>query len=236
MSLDKPERFSRLSFPIHKVDYKTVAELYKAMPGLRRYFQDAGSTPSPYFQGRGEMQLKVIKYIIYVYDEGTDLTDEYPDDTRIRKEAAAKEAGFKRDTDGNWPQDVQDILDFKEPVVVEWTLQYLKTQKSQIWREIKIIEEELDGMYRARAETVKSGSFSSKNDFLQMTKDRMELRDTLYKKFYAEHGDLKAATEKELIPISPENVFKVMEFPKYMTEIMQIKDVPEDARYRPNSN
>lgn len=255
MTVEQQERFSRLKYPIHRVQAKTVAELFKLMPGLKRHFQDGdrliqahitdmdtgddlefdNAKASPAWGG--DVMLKVMKYIVFLYDEGTDLTDEYPDDIRLRKDAAAKEAGFRRERDGEWPLMVQEIMDFRDTTATQMILQYIKVQKSVVWREIKLIEEEIDGLHRARLKAMAEGDFGkSSNDLMQATKIRIEERDNLYKKFYAEHSDLKVATEAELLPVTPENVFKVMKFPEEYTRIMQIKDVPPEARIHTANN
>lgn len=220
------ERFSRLRFPVHKIEAQSVAALYKAIPGLKLYFQDADKTYLPIW---GNELVSVIKYIVFLYDENTDLTDEYPDDTRLRKDAAAKEAGFKRDEQGNWPLRIQDIMDFKDEVARGFILNYMKLNRSQTFSEIKMIEEEELAIQRIRAKNITDGVFSKKDDLLGAAKDRREAKELLIKKFYAEHSDLKAATEDELLPVTPENVFKVMNFPRHLTHITQVNDVSENT-------
>lgn len=227
------ERFSRLKFPVHKIEADTVAALFKAIPGLKYYFQDPDKTHLPVWGGQ---LLSVIKYIVFLYDENTDLSDEYPDDVRLRKDAAAKEAGFKRDGEGNWPPWIQDIMDFKDDVARGFILNYMKLNRSETFSEIKLIEEEQLAIQRTRAENIAAGIFSKKDDLLQQAKDRRQDKELLIKKFYAEHSDLKAATEDELSPVSPENVFKVMNFPRHLTHITQVNDVSENAGVNKSKN
>lgn len=264
------DRHQRLKIPIHTVETKTVAELFKVFPQLKRYFANVdlrvpswkqeintarqmleltdeldedieltddevpananeGVGPAaPYWPG--DQILKLMKYVVYLYDEGTDLTDEYPDDVRLRKEAAAKEAGFKRDGNGEWPVRVQDVMDFKDPLAIELIMSYLQSQRNIIWREIKMIEEELEMFYRQRSRMVMTGKIGTKDDLLELTKKRMDEKDDLLKKFYGAHHDLRDATERKLLPVSPENVFSEMEFPIEFTRITQIRDVPAEAR------
>lgn len=235
--LPQQERFSKLPVPIHKVNAKTPEELFEAIPGLRRYFQqprkigekDGIPIYDANYRGAEEADLpKVFKYIVFLYDPETELTQEYPDEIRLRKDAAAKEAGFRRMSQGDWPPHIQDIMDFKEPRVNRWILDYLKVRKNRLWSEIKMLEEELDVLDRSRADALAKGEIVK--DGHKISKEKREELDSLYKKFYTGHQDLKEATEKELVVITPENVFSVLEIPEEYWKIRQIKDVPKEAR------
>ena len=225
----KTERFSKLPYPIHKNTSLSPADLFEELPGLRRYFnsipkgiKDLDDLP----EGRRSTPLdivKIIKYIVFLYDPETDLTYEYSDDIRLRKEAAAREAGFKRESNGDWPQHVADILDFKNEAVVDWIIDFLKVRKNTIWTEIKFIEEELDSLNRSRAESIRIGNI--KSDIMNLTRERQDELYVLYKKFYADHTDLKAKTEDRLFPVTPENVFKELKVGKEIYQMRQIKDV-----------
>ena len=240
------ERFSRLQFPVHKIKAKTPEELFEILPGLRRYFQNLRPTDvkkvnyqTQEVEGkvdgfeenyRGVFKddlVKVIKYIVFVYDPESDLINEYPDDVRLLKEAALKEAGFNRNQDGEWPLYVQDLMTFKEKQVVTWILDYLKTKRNAVWTEIKFIEEELDSYYRQRKDALIKGEV--KPELMRLVKERTDERDSLYKRFYAEHGDLKKATEDDLYPVSPENVFVELKIPPEVWKVRQVKDVPKDT-------
>jgi hypothetical protein len=224
MSLLQQERFSRLQFPVHKVTAQTPVELFEILPGLRRYFQRLTNEGDACYRGPyADDLVKVIKYIVFVYDPESDLLSEYPDDFRLLKETAAKEAGFKRNKDGEFPLYVQDIIDFKEKQITGFILDYLKVKKNAIWTEIKFIEEELDSMYRSRAKAISEGTI--KADLMNLIKTRIEERENLYKRFYAEHSDLKKATQDDIYPVSPENVFKELKIPPEIWKVRQVKDV-----------
>lgn len=246
MSVLKQERFARLQFPVHKITATTTEELFKYLPGLRRYFQMRRPTEIKVLnyqtkevidkvEGieenyRGVFKddlVKVIKFIVFVYDPESDLINEYPDDFRLLKEAACKEAGFHRNKDGEWPIYIQDMLEFKEKQVVSWILEYLKVKKNVVWTEIRFIEEELDALYRQREAAMRKGEVRS--DLMKVTKERLDERDQLYKRFYAEHSDLRKATEDDLYPVSPENVFKEMNIPPEVWKVAQVKDVLKNS-------
>lgn len=216
-----PERFSRLKFPIHKSQAKTLPDLFNELPGLRRYFQDPDRSESPLYPPG--MLIKIIKYIVFLYDEQTDLTDEYPDDYRLRKDSAAKEAGFRRRDNGEWPDDLLAIMNLEDRDAVRWILDYLKVMKNKLWREIILLEEELDSITRQRMESI--NDFSKKDDLMPRSKIRIDELELRKKEFYANHDELKRATEKEIIPITPENVYKELDLPDSIKKIRQVKDV-----------
>jgi len=122
MNILQQERFSRLQFPVHRIKADTPVKLFEVLPGLRRYFQKIVEADievlttvedektgekkihkssirgaESKFKGlRSDDLVKIIRYIVFVYDPDSDLIQEYPEDSRLLKDAAAKEAGFNR--------------------------------------------------------------------------------------------------------------------------------------------
>ena len=231
-----PERFSRLQFPVHKIEAESPADLFKVIPGIRRYFQKVDlkedRTPSSTYRGPKGL-VNVIRYIVMLYDPDSELIDEFMDDPRLRKEAAAREAGFKRDKDGEWPQEVIDIMDFQDSEVVDWILDYLKTKKNHIWREIVFLEEELDQIYRIRATDFER---ASKLKLDEESKKKIEQLKQYKKQFYSEHNDLRKATEELLIPVSPENVFIRLNVSEELYKVRQVQDVSQITQVPETSN
>lgn len=245
------ERFSRLQFPVHKITAKTLAELFEVLPGLRRYFQrlvledipideyqngEINATPgkvtakgyAPKYRGIFTDDLvKIIKYIVFVYDPDSDIIIEYPNEPRLQKEAAAKEAGFKRNKDGEWSEYVQRIFDFREPAVVDWILDYFKVKKNPTWTQIKFIDEELDTLNNQRAAALLRGEV--RPELMRLIKERADERESLIKRFFAEHSDFRKAAEEEMFPVSPENVYKELKIPVEVTRLRQVRDVLKDA-------
>jgi hypothetical protein len=248
------ERHSRLQFPVHKIKAKTPEELFEILPGMRRYFQklipdgkrhlvkddkenvikDGDGNPvevdgyEAHYRGFfPEDLVRIVKFIVFVYDPETDLMQEYEDNFSELKNAAASEAGFRRNKDGEWPLYVQDILQFKEKQVISWIIDYLKVKKNPIWMEIKFVEEELEQLYRTRARAIESGDI--KSDTMRLVNERLELKARLYKQFYAQHNDLKKVSEEELYPVSPENVFKELKVPAEVWQMRQVRDVPKET-------
>lgn len=245
--IEEQDRFSKLQFPVHKITAKTPDELFKSLPGLRRYFQNVtvskpetvdisspngkpekitvNHRPSSYRGIHPDDLVKIIKYIVFVYDPDSDLMNEYGDEFRLLKEAAAKEAGFKRDGAGYWPTYVEDIINFKEKEVVGWILQYLKVKKNPIWNQLRFCDEEIDFLERKRAEALQAGNLYA--DAMKLIKERSDEREKLMKQFYGQHSDLRSATKDELFPVSPENIYLEMKIPESVYRIRQVKDVPK---------
>ena len=247
MNAPTHERFSRLQFPVHKITAKTPLELFEILPGLRRYFQKLNDAQvevetkktdgsvvrelvdgfAPNYKGLYPDDLvKVIKYIVFIFDPDSDLVQEYPDDYRLRKEAAAKEAGYKRGKDGEFPPYVQRILDFKEKQVVDWILDYMKVKRNPIFKEINFVEQELEALYHSRAVALQEGRVEPQ--LLAQIKVRLDEKDVLYQRFYAEHTDLRKATQEEIYPVTPENVFKALQIPADFSKIRQVRDVSQN--------
>ena len=232
------DRFSRLKFPVHKANTDSVAEFFKIMPGIRRFFQrvvidDKGKiisssmteedTPGSYFFNETTDLVKFFKYLIFVYDPNSDLVDEYPGDLRLRKEAAATEAGWSRDKiTEDWAPWIKDIFDLKNKMANKYILDYLKVLKNPIWREIVFLSEELDKIYELR---ISDFQYSIKNKLDEEAKKKNDELALQIKRFYSEHSDLRRETEKEMFPISPENAFAEMGIPLDMITIRQTSDV-----------
>ncbi len=232
------ERYSRLLFPIHKVNVKTGGELFQMFPGLRRFFanvqfpetlEDMEKMPIEYRAvWTPAVMLSILKYIVFVYDPESDLIYEYSEDLKLTKEAAAKEAGFKRDKLGEWPDWITKIMEFQDKIVVGWIIDYLKVRKNKVWADIKFAEEEIDYLNRDRANALLEGRLAK--DAMRQVSERQNELQVLYKRFYAQHTDLKKVTEDEMFPITPENVFKELKIPAEIYQVRQVKDVPKEAR------
>jgi hypothetical protein len=249
------ERHSKLSFPVHKFQAESPMELFQFLPGLRRFFQRVTidpvpvksvkfpgainikefegnpvsankteeGTPGSYFFNEPKDLVKFIKFVIFVYDPDSDYVTEYPDELRLRKEAAAIEAGWVREEiSGEWPDWIKDIFELKDKVAVRYILDFLQVKKNNIWREIVLLQEELEHIYLSRATDFQS---AIKNNYDISAKKRIEELSVLFKRFFAEHADLKKVTEKDLFPVSPENVFIEMNVPEELYKMRQVTDV-----------
>jgi hypothetical protein len=222
---------------------QTPEELFQLLPSLRRYFQKLEEVDQdvdePEIEGDGFVikkkrmkvitaspidLVRIIKFIVFVYDQESDLEQEYPDDYRLLKDAAAKDAGFKRQSDGNWPPYVEEIMNLENEKVTWWIVDYLKVSQNAVWMELRMVNEELDLLYRDRVREMLKGRV--KDELKRLIETRLESQALLVKKFYKQHKQLQDKTEKEIFPISPENVFKVLNVPEHLQRVLQIKDVP----------
>lgn len=176
----------------------------------------------------GKTLVQIFKYIMFVYDPDSDIIYEYPEDIRLVKDVAAKEAGFKRKSNGEWPNFLQKIMNFEDRIVTQWIMDYLKFRKKKTWTEIKILEEEIDFIQRNRVNSLLGGKVLA--DSSKLAKERQDELKIQYKIFYAEHRDLEKQVKDDQFPITPENVFKVLNIPDEVWKVRQVKDVPAAAR------
>lgn len=100
---------------------------------------------------------KVAAYILFLYSKETDLVHEHPSNLKERKEAAAIEAGFVRDQQGNWPEIVQDLMDIRNQKAYNATMFWLKIQKHTVWTEIVVTEQELFEFQKLRFLAIDTG-------------------------------------------------------------------------------
>lgn len=159
----------------------------------------------------------LTRYIVFLYDKGTDLTFEYTDLT-ARKDAAAMEAGYLR-TAGKWPKDVQDdVLDIQQRDVHAAIMCYLKIQRSDVWTDIVTTEQELEEFQGLRMTTLKKGKdvtdadifeAAKKKDLLMAACDkRVKHLKNRYADFYGDHVDVQASEFEEMI--TPETAMRLL--------------------------
>jgi hypothetical protein len=137
-------RFDSLKYPVHRL--KPGETVDKAFPDLFK---------KPEFKkirARADYH-RLTCYIVYLYDKGTDLTQEFPNNLQARKDAAASEAGYEK-VAGKWTKQIQDVMDIRDKDSMEAILAFLKGQRYHIWTEIIVTEQELDEFQRIRFQSV----------------------------------------------------------------------------------
>lgn len=232
------EKYLKLKYPIHKIVAKTPAELFAQLPGLKRYFKtvtiDSNTglptsktkthegTSGCFFFNLPEDVVKFMKYVFFVYDPNSDLVDEFPVELRLRKEAAAMDAGWKKDANDQWAEYIEEIFALKHQLTQDLIVDFLKVLKEPVWREMCFQQEELESISRKRLEDL---AFSIKNDYKKESQERIDNINLLWKRFYSEHHDLKEVTQKRQFPITPENVFKELDLPDEWWKVRQTTDV-----------
>jgi len=181
---------------------------------------------------------KVAAYILFLYSKETDLVHEHPSNLKERKEAAALEAGFVRDAQGNWPEIVQDLMDILNQKAYNATMFWLRIQKHTIWTEIVVTEQELFEFQKLRFLAIDTGrnrkkkpddddseeedlfgfgrgkkevyaAANEKDALMEACTTRIKALDNLYQQFYGDSkNDLLNAEFEE--PVTPENAERIM--------------------------
>ncbi len=176
-------RFDSLKYPVHKADPNIPLDqqfprLF-SLPEMRR------------LKERGTWAT-IVKYIVFLYDKGTDLIAEYPSDLKARKEEAAALAGYVRDSKGQWNKEAQAIMDIKVPEVHAAILAYLKEQKYVVWTEIVVTEEELYEFQKLRFMSIDTGETRSK-------RKKGEEKEEFVKKEVTDKEIYEAAAKKDAL-------------------------------------
>lgn len=210
-------RYSAVRYKVHLVpDGKS---LHEAFPEL--------------FKNKAFAKLKqrpdcdaLVRYVIYLYDKGTELTIEFQNDLKARKEEAARDAGFKKTS--NWAKSVQDVMEIRDRDATEAIMEYLKMQNNLLWTEICVCEQELFDYQTLRftpvtkkkknADTLDDKAVieaTTKKDALQKACDtRIKLLKGYYAEFYGDHLDVKEAEFTEMIrPETAERILAEMPAP-----------------------
>lgn len=118
---------------------------------------------------------KVAAYILFLYSKETDLVHEHPSNLKERKEAAAIEAGFVRDQQGNWPEIVQDLMDIRNQKAYNATMLWLKIQKHTVWTEIVVTEQELFEFQKLRFLAIDTGKRKKKTEIKEEESEEEDL-------------------------------------------------------------
>lgn len=204
----KKKRYGRLKYAIHELE--PGESLEQAFPVLFQH--------KAFARFKGPKRDMIIAYVIYLYDPGSDLYEEF-DDLADRKDAAAVEAGFKRNEKGEWPKAIKDVMTFKNQEARAMILQYLIICNNNVWQEMQIVEEELYRLNAMRLEPLpelknkdSADLYAKRDKLMEMSEKRVEVMGLLKKQFYADNADLVKTVEEE--PISPENVLRILEIEK----------------------
>lgn len=210
------ERFSSLRYPFHK---KVGQPLDVAFPGL---FKNAEFKR---LKQRGTWE-KIVRYILVLYDFNTDLLHEYPV-LRERKEAAALEAGYVKNSKDAWPDEIENIMAIRDHASYEAIMCFLKIQNHAVWTHIIATEQELEEFQGYRIMSIEmgkkkkgdDGDETAKIDIYDAAKKKDILLDScdirisrlksLYEQFYSDHQkELQSVEFDEMI--TPENAERIL--------------------------
>lgn len=215
------DRYSSIRYKVHL----TKEPLEKAFPELFRHEEFNKLRKRIDFE-------RLMRYIMFCYDKNTQLVQEFQHDLADRKSEAAKDAGFER-KDGKWGTKIQDVMDIKDEEVTAAIMQFLKMQKSHVWTEIMICEQELFDYRVLRFTPINKGkkgegaldeqevidSTVKKDKLLESCKLRMRELERLYEQFFGDNKDLQAAEFDEAI--RPETAERLV-FDKPYEEITSV--------------
>lgn len=199
------DRFVSLRYPIHAA----TQPLDKAFPDLFKHEEFKK------LRLRKDWE-KIVRYLIYLYDHNSELAFEFQGDLKARKEAAAMEAGYVRGA-GGWGKELDKIMDVSDQDVLGAIMCYLKLQKSDVWMDIVVTEQEMEQFQTLRMTgfKVKKGAeldifdAGKKKDFLlEACSKRLKHLQNRYAEFYADHRDVQEAEYTE--SITPENALRLM--------------------------
>ena len=211
------DRYSSIRYKVHQ----TKEPLDKAFPELFRHDEFKKLKKRADFE-------KLIRYIMFLYDKNTQLVQEFQHDLAERKDEAAKDAGFER-KDGKWGVKIQEVMDIKDEDVTAAIMRFLKIQKSHVWTEIIICEQELFDYRVLRFNPVGKGKGEGaldEKDVISSTVQKDKLKEScdirrialesLYEQFFGDNKDLQAAEFEE--SVKPETAERLL-FEKPYEEI-----------------
>lgn len=204
------DRYSGLKYKVHLTPF----EVSKNFPEL---FRD------PVIK-KNKLSDKVMRYIIYLYDKGTGLIHEFQSDLKARKEAAATDAGFKKEAD--WPEEILSVMELRDQKSFEVIMAFLRLQKHNVWTEICVTEQELHEFQTLRMTTIGNKDKGKKKDktaeedkdiliaaekkekLMKACQERIKSLESLYEQFYGDNKELIAVEFEEMVtPEKAERLF-----------------------------
>lgn len=221
------DRYSSIKYKVHLAE----GPLDKAFPELFRHKEFTK------LKTRRDCD-QLVRFIMFLYDKNTQLIHEYQTDLKARKEEAAKDAGYRRQTGGTWGKEIQDVMDIQDHDATAAIMKFLKIQRHNVWTEIVVTEQELFDYQVMRFTPVgKKGKKSTADDekkIIESTVKKEALRkacneriaalEVLYEQFFGDNKDLIAAEFDEMI--TPEKAERLLQLtPAPYEEIKSTVDV-----------
>ncbi len=204
------DRFASLKFKVHLAKFP----LDREFPELFRL-----SEFKKIREDRSDWD-RVVRYIVYLYDPGSPLIQEFQNDLKERKEAAAIEAGYIRRVNGAWEDSLVEIMAIKDKDVYYAIMAFLKIFKNHEWVDIVVTEQELFDFQRLRFAPIDEsgkdiyGDAKKKDGMMVSAGDRRASLKILYGQFYGDNKDVQAAEFEEMItPENAERILKTMPAP-----------------------
>jgi hypothetical protein len=190
------EKISGLFIDVDNVDEKE--DLVNRFPLLNRYeeFSKFAGTP-----GDELNRNKVIRYINLLYSAKSNLVKIYKDDLQIRKEEAAKFAGFeKKEMD----RVESDLFKLENEKIVKMIMRFLIIQNVRLWTVICSIEQSFYNNNELLMSPFLDDEDKDKNSTAVKQKqiraeliEMMEQLDSLYDKMFNDNLDVKKKFDKD---------------------------------------
>ncbi len=162
---------------------------------------------------------KLVKYICFLYDPGSELIQEFQN-LQERKEAAAIEAGYLRDKSGNWPDELVEAMAINNAEIHAAIMAFLKIFRNHEWTDIAVTEQELEEFQNLRLWAINKegkdiyGDAKKKDDLMRSVSDRRASLKVLKQQFYGDNKDVEAAEFEEMItPETAERIIASMPAP-----------------------
>ena len=214
------DRYSAIKYKVHLAE----GPLEKAFPELYKHKEFSK------LKNRRDGD-PLVKYILYLYDKNTQLIHEYQTDLKARKEEAAKDAGYRRQTGGTWPKEIQDVMDIQDKDATAAIMKFMKIQKHNVWTEIVVTEQELFDYQTMRFTPVgkikKNATADDEKKIIESTvkkealrkacNDRIVALESLYEQFFGDNKDLIAVEFEEAV--RPETAERIILADKPYEEI-----------------
>jgi len=196
------ERFASLKFKVTQ-----------AKESLDRAFPDLFRLPEfKALRDKADWQ-KLVKYICFLYDPGSELIQEFQN-LQERKEAAAIEAGYTRAKDGSWPPELVEAMEIKDKEIHAAIMAFLKIFRNHEWTDIVVTEQELEEFQNLRLWAIDKegkdiyGDAKKKDDLMRSVSDRRANLKVLKAQFYGDNKDVEEAEFSE--QITPENAERIL--------------------------
>jgi DNA-binding XRE family transcriptional regulator len=179
------EQIEGLFIDVSNVDEKE--DLVNRFPLLKRYEEFSTFEGTP---GKELNRNKVIRYINLLYSAKSGLVKMYKDDLAIRKEEAAKFAGFEKK---EMAQVEKDLYELNNEKVVKMIMRFLLIQNVRLWTTICSIEQ---SFYQTN-KLLMSPLGQDYGDAVKQKPLRAELidmnqqLDALYDKMFNDNSDVK---------------------------------------------
>jgi hypothetical protein len=220
--IETEERFSKLRFAVHKTPIEN--DLAQAFPNLFIYKE--------FKKFAHEHKALIIRYICFMYDPGSELIEEFPEDMEQRRNAAATAAGIERIGD-KWPKWFTLSINFEKEEVkkvmidegsedsppkfkdekkitrdkdlIMMILRFIRIFRNRLFIEICTLEMEYDRMTKQRWEGVgltDPSKIKQAADLSNVCDSHLAKLNSLYNEFFGDK-DL----EKEVVEMmTPENL------------------------------